>query len=89
MQQTIHFNTGRHYTANGQRITATLHDDGVVTFHDHSRMIDGEFTLHCAPFDRETVMAIYDSHAYKSGPRSWGDAFQRGKCNADFVPCEP
>jgi hypothetical protein len=35
--ETISFNTGRRYTAEGQFIVATLHDDKVVTFFDHSR----------------------------------------------------
>jgi hypothetical protein len=29
--KTIEFNTGRRYSAEGQFIKATLHDDGVVT----------------------------------------------------------
>ena len=38
MAKTIQFNTKRLYTASGQRIIATLHDDNVVTFHDVDRM---------------------------------------------------
>lgn len=83
--KTIHFNTGRKYTAAGQRITATLHDDNVVTFHDHDRMIDGGFRL--APLRDLTsriVMAHYDSGGYEASRRTWEDAFQKDGCNAKF-----
>lgn len=82
--KTIHFNTGRKYTANGQRITATLHDDNVVTFWDHDRGVDGQFTLYCAPFDRATVMNMYDSHAAKGTQRSWADGMLRSGCNSTW-----
>ena len=45
---TIRFNTGRKYTAAGQRIVATYRphneaddESGTVTFFDHDRMVDG------------------------------------------------
>ncbi len=66
----IQFNTGRHYTAHGQRIVAQRHADDVVTFYDHDRGIAGEFDLHCAPFDRATVMAIYDAGSYRMSARA-------------------
>jgi hypothetical protein len=85
--KTICFNTGRKYTAQGQRITATLHDDGVVTFWDHDRRIDGEFTLglHCQ-FDAKEVLHCYDSGStmYRSSKRSWEDGMQMGGCNQDY-----
>jgi hypothetical protein len=81
--KTIEFNTGRKYTANGQFIKATLHDDGVVTFFDHGRMIDGEFKLgqHCQ-FNQTEVMHWYDSNMAKGTARSWADGMLRGGCNA-------
>jgi hypothetical protein len=85
MVQKIHFNTGRRYTANGQRITATLHDDGVVTFFDHDRMVDGQFTLpqHCRLNETE-VMHWYDSYQASGTSRSWRDGLLRDGCNAKY-----
>lgn len=82
MARTIEFNTGRKYTAEGQFIKATLHDDGVVTFFDHSRGIDGQFTLgqHCQ-FNETEVMHWYDSNMASSGRRSWADGMLKGGCN--------
>jgi hypothetical protein len=79
----IEFNTGRKYTADGQRIKATLHADGVVTFFDHGRHIDGEFVLgaHCR-LSQVEVMHWYDSGQYKGTKRSWEDGMMRGGCNA-------
>lgn len=80
--KTITFNTGRKYTAAGQVIIATLHDDRVVTFFDHSRSIDGEFYLN-AGYDlcQSEVLHWYDSGNYKSTRRSWHDGMQQGGCN--------
>jgi len=88
MTKTIKFNTGRQYTAEGQVIVATLHDDGVVTFFDHSRGIDGEFKLadvdkHFAQvFSDRTVMNAYDRNIYQSTNRSRTDSMYRDSCNA-------
>lgn len=79
--KTIHFNTGRLYTVDGQRITATLHDDGVVTFMDHSRGIDGEFQILNLPFNRDTVMSVYDHNLLGRSQRSWADGMLRDGCN--------
>jgi len=81
--QTIQFNTGRKYTADGQIITATLHDDGVVTFMDHSRGIDGEFKLgqHCS-FNQTEVMHWYDSGMAQGTRRSFADGMYQDGCNA-------
>lgn len=81
--KTIEFNTGRMYTTEGQFIKATLHDDGMVTFMDHSRMVDGEFKLgkHCS-FDQTEVMHWYDSGTAGSSQRSWSDGMLRGGCNS-------
>lgn len=82
---TIHFNTGRKYTAQGQRITATLHDDGVVTFMDHTRAIDGEFTLlDIDEFTQQTVMDYYDRNLNQSSKRSWQDGMLETGCNANW-----
>lgn len=84
--KTICFNTGRLYQADGQRITATLHDDGVVTFQDHSRGLGGGFRLgqHCQ-FNQTEVMHWYDANQYchdtEINRRAYVDGMQRGGCN--------
>ena len=84
--KTIHFNTKRQYTKFGQRITATLHEDGVVTFWDHDRMIDGEFVvLDDVFFNQGTVISEYDGGRYKSTQRSWADGMQRGGFNTEYL----
>jgi hypothetical protein len=80
--KTIEFNTGRKYTAEGQFIKATLHDDGVVTFMDHSRMVDGEFKLCGDRFDQSVVMHAYDNNIAKGTRRSYMDGMYRNACNA-------
>lgn len=83
MPRTIEFNTGRKYTRDGQIIRATLHEDGVVTFYDQSRMIDGEFTCHFPEeFDQWLVLHMYDSSAYKATTRSSLDGMYQGGCNS-------
>ena len=85
MANTIHFNTGRLYTAHKQRITATQHDDGVITFMDHDRMVDGEFMLgYGEVFDQRTVMNAYDNYRAPNTSRSWADGLQRGGCNTKY-----
>lgn len=83
--KTLHFNTGRKYQADGQRITATLHDDGVVTFMDHSRGVDGEFKLgrHCS-FNEMEIMNWYDAGAAQGSQRSWMDGMQQEGCNSVY-----
>lgn len=76
----LQFNTGRKYTSLGQRIVATLHEGGIVTFLDHDRHIDGEFKL-CGDFTKEAVMQAYDHNIAKSTQRSWQDAMLMGGCN--------
>lgn len=85
MTTTIHFNTKRQYTKHGQRITATLHDDGVVTFHDHDRMITGEFKMpENERFDQDTVMVHYDHNIAKQTARSHRDAFYADSVNGKY-----
>ena len=86
MVKTMHFNTGRKYTTHGQRITATAHDDGVVTFFDHDRQVDGQFVLpqHCQ-LNQVEVMHWYDSGQAPGTARSWADGMQRDGCNARYL----
>lgn len=82
--QSIHFNTGRKYSVHGQRISATLHDDGVCTFWDHDRMVDGEIfgVVNFGPGD---VLHCYDAGRYSSSTRSWQDGMLRGGCNSVYA----
>lgn len=66
----LQFNTGRKYTAQGQRIVAVLHDDGVVSFNDHDRMIWGEYRPTMPEqFSKEQVLRFYDSGKYHMSSR--------------------
>ena len=82
---TIRFNTKRGYTKFGQRITATLHDDGIVTFNDHDRMVTGSFALGSDPFDQRTVMHAYDYNIAQQDRRSWQDGMMADGCNANWI----
>lgn len=87
MAKSIHFNTGRLYSVHGQRITATLHDDGIVTFFDHDRMVHGEFNAVYptdVTFNARSVMTVYDAGAHRNSTRAWTDGMQRGGCNSKF-----
>lgn len=85
MTRTIHFNTGRKYTVHGQRITATLHDDGVVTFYDHDRSVDGQYTPDPQDeFTRSQVMFYYDQGLTPNTERSWRDGLLRGGVNSKY-----
>lgn len=79
--KTIVFNTGRHYTVNGQRIIATLHDDGVITFHDIDRMIDGELSGTHPVISDYRVLAAYDRCDYAASERSMNDSARAGGVN--------
>ncbi len=84
--KTIHFNTGRLYQPDGQKITATLHDDGVVTFFDHSRTVIGEFPLgEHATFNEACVMDSYDNGLHRGTVRAWQDGTVAGECNSVWV----
>jgi hypothetical protein len=65
MVERIHFNTGRLYTKEGQRITA-IKLGARVWFQDHDRMIIG--TFHTALADdkltERMVMEAYDHNRY-------------------------
>jgi hypothetical protein len=69
----LKFNTGREYTANGQRIAASLLENGDIVFVDVDRQIDGviragELTLddvlmfRC--FTQREIMRAYDRNEY-------------------------
>ena len=84
--KTIQFNTGRRYTVHGQRIVATRHDDGVVTFHDIDRMITGQFRVAVteAEFTRANVLSEYDRSLYDNTTRAWSDGMARGGVNSKW-----
>lgn len=66
----ITFNTGRLYTARGQIITARFDPaTGKVWFNDHSRMVDGGFTVK----DDPTVLA----QMWKAKPEAFAKAVMR------------
>jgi len=81
--KTIEFNTGRKYTREGQVVRATLHEDGVITFMDHSRLIDGEFgpITPAQELTQNLVMAMYDNGTYRATKRSRDDGMLKGGCN--------
>ena len=79
--KTIEFNTGRLYTAEGQIIKATLYPSGEVTFFDHSRQIDGQFTLGDAEFNARIVQQRYDGGQYTSSKKAWEDGMCEGGPN--------
>ena len=58
MNQTIHFNTGRTYTTEGQPITAVRIDDTRILFVDHARHIEG--ILYNRELNQRDVMYGYD-----------------------------
>lgn len=59
----ITFNTGRKYTARGQRIAAAI-VDGRTYFVDADRMIDGVFDS-SVELTESRVLAAYDRGAYR------------------------
>ena len=69
----LKFNTGREYTANGQRLAATFLDNGDSVFVDVDRQIDGVISagaFTCAEvlelgfFTQREIMAAYDANQY-------------------------
>jgi hypothetical protein len=83
--QTITFNTGRLYAAHGQIITATLHADGVVTFMDHTRMVDGSYDTLGETFNAAQVMRAYDSSCNIDRARSFADGMNRDGVNSSTM----
>jgi hypothetical protein len=71
------WNTGRLYTATGQRIKAIQIEGGDILFADLSRGIDGRIPnpgVNVSSLEemRRIVMATYDKNAYKADEHSWG-----------------
>lgn len=70
--KTLKFNTGREYTENGQRITATLQENGAIHFDDVDRCVKGlieypGFTREEVAqffFNQPAIMAAYDKNEY-------------------------
>jgi hypothetical protein len=65
---TLKFNTGREYSANGQRIIATLLDNGHIIVIDLDRHID-IMLLAGVGFNEREIMQAYD-HAWTTFPES-------------------
>ncbi len=63
------WNTGRQYTANGQRIVAEVREDGIF-FNDIDRMLWGKITtgyeIHTERDLKTVVMGCYDNGRWKS-----------------------
>jgi hypothetical protein len=58
--QTIKFNTGRQYSANGQRIAAIQMPNGDIVFMDIDRGLDYAILAGAAEFTQTGIMAAYD-----------------------------
>ncbi len=58
--QTIKFNTGRQYSANGQRIAAIQMPNGDIAFMDIDRGLDYAIPAGAAAFTQAGIMAAYD-----------------------------
>jgi len=78
--QSIKFNTGRSYSTNGQRIAASLQDNGDIVFNDIDRSICGiiraggltledVITLNC--FTQRAIMESYDKNEYTDISGDW------------------
>jgi hypothetical protein len=62
--ETIAFNTGRAYAANGQPISAVFDDaSGTIAFVDHARSIEGVMRDRTR-LSQAAVMAAYDAGRY-------------------------
>lgn len=77
MSEMIRWNTGRQYTAQGQRIAAVQVGDDAVVFVDIDRMIDGVISTPIPPateFElRALVMREYDHCRYNGlTADTWG-----------------
>lgn len=65
MTNTIAFNTGRKYAANGQPITAAFDPEtGTIAFVDHARLIEGVIRNRTR-LSAATLLAAYDSGRYE------------------------
>ena len=66
--QTLKFNTGREYSAHGQRVIATQLDDGHIILVDIDRHID-LMLLAGVGFNQREIMQAYD-HAWQTFPEN-------------------
>lgn len=73
--KTLSFNTGRDYTAKGQRIAAALLDNGDIVFFDCDRRIHGtiaangltrEEMISFGQFTQKAIMSDYDQNRYEN-----------------------
>lgn len=67
MNRIITWNTGRMYSAKGQRMAAVQLDHNRIYFLDLDRHIDGCFVCNTQRWDQSTVMAAYDHFLYSEG----------------------
>mgnify|MGYP001806883874 CR=1 FL=1 len=65
--RTLSFNTGRLYTAHGQRIRAAC-DGETIYFEDKDRMVDGILPRAVCDFTPRAIMRAYDMGAYVHWP---------------------
>ena len=70
---TLQFNTGREYSAHGQRVIATLLDTGNIIMIDIDRHID-LMLLAGVGFNQREIMQAYD-HAWQTFPENIGMAY--------------
>jgi hypothetical protein len=71
--QTLKFNTGREYSAHGQRVIATLLDTGNIIMIDIDRHID-LMLLAGVGFNQREIMQAYDN-AWQTFPENIGMAY--------------
>jgi hypothetical protein len=62
-KKTLAFNTGRQYSAAGQRIAAGLLDDGDILFVDIDRGLEYLIPASVSNFTQAAIMAAYDGGA--------------------------
>lgn len=74
---TIAFNTGNPYGQHGQIIVATLYEDEIITFRDHTRMVDGQCFTTAPPIAQAVMQAVTQGYVrgseYAPTERSWMD----------------
>ena len=78
--ETIHWNTGRGYTADGQRMAATYTADGRVHFADLDRGICG-ITQNPCVLTPSRVMWEYDNGRYNEWPTHGNSAAYYATCH--------
>lgn len=88
------FNTGRLYSAAGQRITVAVYPDGTVDMNDHDRMIDGRIEATLPDWKQDSlaqvakwVIANYDRSYIVDMPRDARAAVALDR-DASFAPVD-